>query len=34
MDIEALYQIVAEQQGRGHTVCMTVSRDHKDRIHL
>ena len=25
-DIEALYQVVAEQQGRGHTVCMTVSR--------
>ena len=26
MDIKALYQVVAEQQGRGHTVCMTVSR--------
>ena len=25
-DIEALYQVVAEQQGRGHTVCMTVSK--------
>ena len=25
-DIEALYQVIAEQQGRGHTVCMTMSR--------
>ena len=26
MDIETLYQIIAEQQGRGHTVYMTMSR--------
>ena len=25
-DIETLYQIIAEQQGRGHTVYMTMSR--------
>ena len=25
-DIKALYQVVAKQQGRGHTVCMTASR--------
>ena len=25
-DIEALYQVIAEQQGRGHAVCMTMSR--------
>ena len=25
-DIEALYQVVAEQPGRGHTVYMTMSR--------
>ena len=24
-DIETLYQVIAEQQGRGHTVCMTMS---------
>ena len=24
-DIETLYQVIAEQQGRGHTVCMTIS---------
>ena len=25
-DIKALYQVIAEQKGRGHTVCMTVSK--------
>ena len=24
-DIETLYQVIAEQPGRGHTVCMTTS---------
>ena len=24
-DIETLYQVIAEQQGRGHIVCMTMS---------
>ena len=24
-DIETLYQVIAEQPGRGHTVCMTMS---------
>ena len=24
-DTETLYQVIAEQQGRGHTVCMTMS---------
>ena len=24
-DIETLCQVIAEQQGRGHTVCMTMS---------
>ena len=25
-DIETLYQVIAEQPGRGHTVCMTATR--------
>ena len=25
-DIETLYQVIAEQPGRGHTVCMTTTR--------
>ena len=25
-DIEALYQVIAEQQGRGHIMSMTMSR--------
>ena len=25
MDIETLYQVIAEQPGRGHTVCMTAT---------
>ena len=24
-DIETLYQVIAEQPGRGHTVCMTAT---------
>ena len=26
MDIETLYQVIAEQPGRGHTMCMTATR--------
>ena len=25
MDIDTLYQVIAEQPGRGHTVCMTAT---------
>ena len=25
MDIDTLYQVIAEQQGRGHTMCMTAT---------